>query len=362
MTTHIFEAMYLGVYADLDFYELDQTTDLAASMVGTVFGSAGAPAYLSLVDITMTDNNGDGTSVENDLLAFADSVTMGGVARAIDSVTDYAVTVTFADGTTATTELELLQDTSGRLFIVPYQQGSPLNAVLDDGPIVSIRFDAVVGSTFYGTVANPEPDAFVTCFAAGTMIDTPEGPIDVARLGAGDSVLTVDAGPADVVLATRICGDRQGRGAPVRIAAGALGPNVPFRDVEVSRQHRVLVASPIAARIFGSAEVLVRAVDLLGVPGIALAPGQGSVTYLHVMTARHDLLVSHGMVSESLWPGKVALGHMSPLQRRIARQYYPSVEGVVLAPPARPLVQGPGCRALVRRHLQNGKPLQPARG
>lgn len=360
MSTHDFEGFYFGVVPDLDVDESNYRTENAASFVGTVFGTVADPAYLHLVNIAITDQDNDGISQENDFFGAPDSLIYNGSSQFLDSVAEYAVTLTFADGSTATAELELLQDVSGRLFITPFREGRPGNAVLDDGPIVSISFDFLIGSRFNGTVANPEPNAFVTCFVAGTMLETPAGPVDIARLRAGDVVSTVDAGPQKIVVATRCIAQGMGTAAPVRITAGALGPGIPDRNVEISRQHRVLVASAIAERVFAAPEVLVRAMDLVGLPGIDQAERPQILTYHHVLTPQHQLLVSQGMISESLWPGPMALGCLTDAQRRIARRLYPRQNGSILAHAVRPLVQGRACRDLVDRHRKHGKPLQPS--
>jgi len=56
------------------------------------------------------------------------------------------------------------------------------------------------------------------------------------------------------------------RQRPVRIGRGALGPGRPARDLYVSPQHRIWLRSKIAARMFGTAEVLVPAIK----PDVAL--------------------------------------------------------------------------------------------
>jgi hypothetical protein len=54
----------------------------------------------------------------------------------------------------------------------------------------------------------------------------------------------------------------------IRIKAGALGQNMPERDLTVSPQHRILVNSKLARRLYGEDEVLVAAKHLLQVEGV----------------------------------------------------------------------------------------------
>ena len=360
MNVATFKGFYLGTYGDLDPNEMNFQTDYSDWIIGSVYGSVEAPAYDNISTLTITDVDHDGISIENDQFRLPDLITYNGVSFGLDSVTDYAVTLTYANGTMAPAEMELLQDMAGRLFLIPYRQGAVENEVLDDMPIRSIRFDAVVGDTYSGMPATPEPDAFVTCFLAGTPIDTPDGPVDIADLRAGDRVLTVDAGPQTVIVATRTQTDGQGRAAPVRIAPGALGPGVPEREMVVSRQHGVLVSSALAARRCGAAQVLVPAKDLVGLPGVTLAPPVRPILLHHVMLAAHNLLTTCAMISESLWPGPMALSRMSFGDRLCALHCYPRRGATVLAAPARPVVRGAKARALVAAHMDRKMPLQSA--
>ena len=46
---------------------------------------------------------------------------------------------------------------------------------------------------------------------------------------------------------------------PIQITAGSLGRGLPTNDLIVSQQHRMLVHSSIAKRMFGKNEVLIAA-------------------------------------------------------------------------------------------------------
>lgn len=157
----------------------------------------------------------------------------------------------------------------------------------------------------YETVA--PGDTGVACFAAGTLIDTPQGPRPVSAIGPGDLVLTVDAGPQPVRWAGAQTVRGRGALAPVRIEAGAFGAD---RDVFVSPQHRVLVTGWQAELYFGEPEVLVPAVALTGCAGVTRAPCD-LITYVHFMFDSHQLVTASGFVSESFLPGTEALNGVS---------------------------------------------------
>jgi hypothetical protein len=195
MPIHQFEGLYLRVFSDLDPTETNLATENASALVGLTIGSAATPLYQGISFLGVDDANSDGVIAENDQGQAAEQVIFGGVGQTLDSVTDYAVTVTFIHGTVATTHMEILQDTSGRVFPVPYKTGDAANLVLDDYPIESIRLDAMVGNNFNATPSDPEPDAFITCFRWGSMIETSAGAVDEVRLKIGDLVHTADSGP-----------------------------------------------------------------------------------------------------------------------------------------------------------------------
>lgn len=150
----------------------------------------------------------------------------------------------------------------------------------------------------------------VVCFAAGTLIATPRGEIAVEDLRAGDLVLTVDAGAQAIVWKGSVARDwspDHHSDKPIVIKAGSLGQGLPFRDLRVSPQHRVLLSDAE-----DPAGVFVPAKGLLVLPGVRQMAGCRSVVYHHIMLERHQLLISNGMPTESLYPGEMALRMMAP--------------------------------------------------
>ncbi len=97
----------------------------------------------------------------------------------------------------------------------------------------------------------------LACFAAGTRIATPAGARAVETLRPGDAVLT-PRGPRRLRWAGRRRGDARDASElrPVRIAADALGPGQPSRDLLLSASHAVLLAGrlvPAIALLHGAA-------------------------------------------------------------------------------------------------------------
>ncbi|MCK8464889.1 Hint domain-containing protein [Aliiroseovarius sp. S1339] len=204
----------------------------------------------------------------------------------------------------------------------------------------------------------------VPCFVAGTLIDTPSGPQKIEKLRAGDDVLTLDNGPKRIRwIGARTLSIREivlkPKLKPIRIKAGALGANLPLRDLCVSPQHRVLVRSPIAKRMFGGEEALIPAHKLVDIPGIFTDTVDGPVTYMHLLLDSHEIVFSEGAPTESLFTGKEALKSVgddaydeiiSLFPQLAASDYLPAMAR--FCPP-----KGKHMKTLVRRHVSNQKPL-----
>ncbi|WP_169447671.1 Hint domain-containing protein [Paracoccus zeaxanthinifaciens] len=203
----------------------------------------------------------------------------------------------------------------------------------------------------------------VTCFASGTMIRTPHGPRPIEALTDGDLVLTRDNGAQPVLWkGTRamsavelLC---QPQLCPIRIRAGALGPGCPSADLVVSPQHRILIRSGIARRMFGASEVLVAAKQLLGIDGIEAMP-PSAVTYHHILLPRHEIVFANGAEAETFFAGPQAMAALDDAQRDEILAIFPELRDGPM-PGARTLPSGRQGRQLAMRHRKNARPLVAA--
>lgn len=203
------------------------------------------------------------------------------------------------------------------------------------------------------------------CFVRGTMILTPDGERPVESLLEGDLVITRDAGPQPLHWLgsrhlTNAMLSKNPKLRPVRIARGALGNGVPVRDLIVSPQHRILVRSAIAQRMFGAQEVLVAARLLVGLDGVSVfEPGDG-VAYFHLLFDRHQIVFSDGAQAESFYPGPQALLAIGPAAREEIETLFPElVERCALDAfaGARVFATGQRAKGLIARHAKAAKPL-----
>lgn len=269
--------------------------------------------------------------------------------------------------TTVTHTGVLVQMSTGDVFFRPAQ-----NYVNDWDGIDTIMGVEIVSvsvlsdNTFVNAQIQFNPSIWelpIICFGRGTLIETENGPVAVENLGPGDMVLTRDHGLRPLrwtgarKLSARVL-EQVPNLRPVRIRAGALGPNVPSSDLIVSPQHRILLRSRIALRMFGMAEVLVAARQLLSCEGIDVAQDMDGVEYFHFLFDQHEVVYSNGAETESLFTGKGSLMALSQdAQQEIFALFPELMLESHVAEPAYPVLNGRQGRKLAQRHAQNMREL-----
>lgn len=172
--------------------------------------------------------------------------------------------------------------------------------------------------------------ASVICFTPGTRLRTEQGDIAIEDLGPGDRVLTRDDGPQEVVWT----GQRRMSGArlfampdqrPIRIREGALGVYRPDADLVVSPEHRVIVKGAVARDLWGEAEVLVSARDLVSDRLVTVDHSMRETWYVHLMLERHQVIWANGLEVETFHPGFMGLDHLEGGQRRSMLSLFPDL-------------------------------------
>jgi hypothetical protein len=154
------------------------------------------------------------------------------------------------------------------------------------GNYPSLHWQAVKDS---GTGTEIEP----ACFARGTMILTENGEYPVEDLSIGNRVVTL----AGDIRPIKWIGRRSYRGAfllrnsdmwPIRVAAGALGPDVPRRDLYLSAKHALFLDGllyPVECLVNG------RSITRCACPD--------EIEYFHIELDTHDVILAEGAPAET---------------------------------------------------------------
>ena len=318
---------------------------------GTVGGSWSTSSPGSVFDPpqtgTLSDNDGFLETADNSTATFnGSSVTYLGRGTA---------TFAFSGPNQSFTVGVAFFRADGVIYMVILDQ--PATMTRDPGQATIVTVSSVSTSNGAQILENP------VCFTRGTLIETVAGPVPVEQLAAGDMLRTMDHGfqPVRLVCSTACDSiDLQLRPAirPVRITAGALGNGLPRRDLLVSPQHRMLICSRIAERMFGTTEVLIPAIRLTALPGVFIDESVTEVEYFHVLLDDHEVIFAEGAPSESLLTGPEALRRVGAAAREEIRALFPQIaEAGYAARPARAVPLGKRQKRLVERHSRNRRPV-----
>ena len=154
-------------------------------------------------------------------------------------------------------------------------------------------FHSWAGGWLSGVLTELYDLASTLCFMAGTLIKTPSGEAAVETLKRGDLVLTMDGRALPVTwiglqTVSRRFADPL-RVLPIRITAGALGDNVPSRDLLLSPDHAILVDGALI-----HAGALVNGISIIrenDTPPV--------FTYYHVEVDDHSLILAENTPAET---------------------------------------------------------------
>ena len=169
----------------------------------------------------------------------------------------------------------------------------------------------------------------IICFTPGTRIITQAGYVPIENLRAGDRVMTRDNGFQNIAwIGKRALSAQDLRTCPklrpILIRRGALGPDLPDRDMMVSPNHRMLQMGGQVELHFGEAEVLTAAKHMTHYDGVETAQ-VGQTTYYHMMFDCHQIVMADGCWTESFYPGDEAIDATSQAQRDEIFQLFPEL-------------------------------------
>ena len=336
-------------------YDLIEVTDIRPD---TTYSKAQGNV-LGVVDGVRSSDLDDGEFDEGD------SLIIDGAAYTIDLIEEPSSSgrFTLTDGTNLSFDpasesnlsvafLTVSNGTDVRYFIVP-------NDSYGDMAIDEIRTGSLtdVAGSDAAVISLNDNSVAVVCFAQGTLIAAPDGrSVPVEELRVGDQVLTLDHAARPITWVGAMSFGRaqvahHSKLRPVVISASALAPGVPDRMLRVSQQHRLLLRSKIAERMFGANEVLVPAKQLIGLDGIALADAIEGISYHHFMCDGHEIVFANRAPCESLFPGPEAMKTLTGSEVSLRSPQKELKNGTAAC---RILAKGARVRKLVKRHRKNG--------
>ncbi len=260
--------------------------DAGASFVGNVVNTAGSTGIILLASGASTGTLSGGLGTE--YLNFQTVSFASGAKWVVTAPAAHAASYTFS-GFNANDTIDVTGFTATSLSTL----SGGLGVVLNSGAShTTLHFGASV-SSFGFTTGAFGTDITTVCFCKGTQILTPAGEVGVESLAVGDVVVTKgSAEPRKItwigkgqVLATR---GQRGPATPVIVRKGALGPNVPNRDLHVTKAHSLYFDG-----VFVPVEFLVNH------RSIVWDDRAQEVEIYHVELESHDILIANGAPAES---------------------------------------------------------------
>ncbi|SMX36912.1 Hint domain-containing protein [Octadecabacter ascidiaceicola] len=226
----------------------------------------------------------------------------------------------------------------------------------------TLRFTEQGSDNSEGTIL--DNISLVVCFADGTRIATPDGDVKVENLRTGDLVLTSDGNAKPIkwigsrkLTAKELTAHPENK--PIVFRKNSLGNAMPQDDLMVSPQHRILVRSKVAMRVFGTPESLVPAKKLTILDGVEVQEHCKEVTYFHFALEEHSIVLAHGAFAETLFLGPQALKTLGPDAVKELNYLFPDLAKPHFVPkPARAFrSNNKDIEMLCKRLMKNGKPV-----
>ena len=262
---------FLGTIVGQGIMQIDAGSTM--ELTGPVL--SGAPA----VDI---NNNGTPVAVPS-----AQTVTFEATSGALqlDDIGGFGGTIAAYDPG------DLFVITGGLLSGLGVANGNTLT-LSDNGGTDRITFASAISAGQFAIVNN-DTIQVVQCFAAGTRLQTAQGPTAVETLRVGDRLLTIQDARSEPIhwIGRRAVNcaahPRPEQVWPVRVRCGAFGPKQPVRDLCLSPDHAVFIN-----------DVLIPVKYLINGTSIAQIPCD-TVTYYHVELTHHAVILAEGLPVES---------------------------------------------------------------
>jgi hypothetical protein len=215
----------------------------------------------------------DGATAPANVIAgfiLGDKIDLSGIAFSAADTLDYTVATGILAIENGTTTVAQLGFGAG-------------NAAVDD----AFQITQETGGGTGIVVTNELP-----CFLAGTMILTDRGEVAVQDLAVGQNIITLSGEVKPIVWIgsghASISPSKRSAATPVIVRKNALAPNVPHRDLRITKGHSLFVDN-----------VLIPVEFLVNHRSIEWDDRVGHVRFFHVEVADHDVLLADGAPAET---------------------------------------------------------------
>ncbi|WP_158929231.1 Hint domain-containing protein [Acidisphaera sp. S103] len=279
-------------------WQFTGTNNVAA---GATLGNAGTlDTSGALIDSGVMTNNGrviiNAGSVQVAALNGSGTIAFGGATGDILAFSSTAASGNVVSGMVSGQTLEITGQSVTSANLV---NGDTLQLGLASGGPIDINLDPsgnYTGQFFHAS--NSGGNSFIIenttpCYLAGTRIRTDKGDVRVEDLAIGDCVITLDGAAKPIKwIGTRSYASAFAAGnrdiIPILIKAGALGTDVPVRDLYVS---------PLHALFFD--DVLIQAEHLVNGASIVRCPHIDPIQYFHIELDQHDVIFAEDAPAET---------------------------------------------------------------
>lgn len=126
----------------------------------------------------------------------------------------------------------------------------------------------------------------------------------------------------------------------------------------VSSHHRILAPSRIALRMSAAREGPVAVKQLLEIEGISIAEDLTTIEYVHLLSDRHEIVISNGAETKSLFAGPMTRKAVGQAARQEIKTLFPELASLDhVSTPARHLPTGKEARKMAGRHVSSNRVL-----
>ena len=174
--------------------------------------------------------------------------------------------------------------------------------------------------------------SMMVCFEASAMIKTDKGLVRADSIEEGDNVWTRDGGyqkvrwvNSSIVSKERQLDDEKLR--PVVFKKDSVRKGLPTQDLKVSPNHRMLLEGWSLELATGHDHALAPAKHLVNGETVVVGEAE-DIEYVHFIFDQHEIVEANGVLSESFYPGKMALNAVEKESKEELLKIFPELKNI----------------------------------